>query len=234
MLEAGKKFRHLVQFTSGQPTSPFVYTLYNQDGDVVLTNSVAISIGQLSYLINIPAASNTLSKPLFEKMVIEWEYTTASAAVDGSISYIIHAPIEFPVNTANVRNMLGVDEDELPDSDINLFEGFMAFKQRLATTADLTPYTSSGDLNSFKIAKAIEAATALLLFPTLQVRLPKKYDSGTSAYERWTNIDWEALAEELETYLAAGLLVVDPDYDFYSDTAIFVLSDRGTDAITGA
>ena len=234
MLEAGKKFRHLVQFNSGQPTSAFVYTLYNQDGDVVLTDSVTIPVGQLSYLIQIPAVNNVLSKPLFEKMVIEWEYTTATEAVDGSISFIIHLPIGFPVDPSNVRNLLGVDEEELPDDDIKLFEGFMAFKQRLAADADLTPYIESGDLNSFTVAKAIEAATALLLFPTLQIRLPRKYDSGTSAYERWNNIDWESLAAELEALIGAGLVVITPEYDFYSDTAIFVLSDRGPDAITGA
>lgn len=234
MLEAGKKFRHLIQFSAGQPTSDLTYTLKNQAGDVVVTDTVAISSGQLSYLVEISADDNVLSTgALFEKMTLEWEYTTSTQAIDDSISYLLHIPIGFPVSHEGVRSLLGVNDEELPDSEINLFEGYLAFLTLVGETADLTPYASTGSLATYNVAKAIEACAALSVFPTLQIRLPRKYDSGTSSYERWNSIDWAALAGSLDELLGVGVEIVVPDFSYYDNTAIFVLSDRGPDAITG-
>lgn len=233
MFEAGKKFSYLIQFSSGQPTSSLVYRLTNQDGTVVLTNTVSITLGQLSYLVVVPAATNVLTKPLFEKMTLEWEYTTATEAISESVSYVIHTPIGFPVSKDGVRNKIGVTNEELLDEDINLFEGYLYFQNLVGADVDLTPYNDSGDINSFNIAKAIEAATALSMLPSLQIRLPKKYDSGTSAYERWNSIDWEGLAAELNAIIGTGLDTAVDEFEYYSNNAIFVLSDRGPDAITG-
>lgn len=234
MLESGSKFRHLVQFTSGQPTSDFTYTLYNQDGDVVLTETTPITLGQLSYVIEIPAIDNVISKPLFEKMRLEWEYDTADDAVSDSLTYTLHAPIGFPVTSEGVRDMLGVSDEELPDSDINLFEGFIAFRELIGTDIDLSFYQGTGDIDTFRIAKAIEASTALQLFPSLQIRLPKKYDSGTSSYERWNSIDWDLLRSEIANRVGIALALVNPSVELWPTIDIFVLSDVGTDAITGA
>lgn len=233
MIQAGKRFRHMVQFNSGAPTSDLTYTLRRNDGTVILTETVPISQGQLSYVIDIPAGSNSLVAPLFEELTLEWDYTTATEAIDDSISYLIHADIVFPVTNKGVRDLLGVTEEELPDSDINLFEGYMAFRKYIGESIDLTPYEDDGSFDAFKIKKAIEASAALQVFNTLQIRLPKKYDSGTSAYERWNSVDWAAMRAALEAHITAAYELVDPTADVYPLVDIFVLSDRGPDAITG-
>ena len=233
MLEAGKRFRHLVLFDTGAPTSDLTYTLKRADGTVILTETVPVSTGQLSYVIDIPAGSNTLLAPLFEELVLEWDYTTATQAVDGSLSYIIHASIGFPATNEGVRDMLGVNSDELPDNEINLFEGYMAFRHYIGEGVDLTIYEDDGSFDAFKIKKAIEAATALAVFNTLQIRLPKKYDSGTSSYERWNSVDWDAMRSGIESHMVAALEFIDPTTDVYPLVDIFVLSDRGPDPITG-
>lgn len=234
MLEAGKKFRHLIQFSSGQPTSALAYTLKNQTGDTVVTDSVAISSGQLSYLVEIAPQYNALSpNSLFEKFTLEWEYTTTTQAIDDSVSYLLHTPISFPVSEDGVRALLGVNDEELPDSEINLFDGYLSYLTLIGETADLTPFLSTGSLATYNITKAIEACVALTLFPTLQIRLPRKYDSGTSSYERWNSIDWAALATSLDELVGIGVEIAVPDFSYYDNTTIFVLSDRGPDAITG-
>lgn len=234
MIEAGTRFRHMVQFDSGAPTSDLIYTLTRADGTIILTETVPISQGQLSYVIDIPAGSNSLVAPLFEELTLDWSYTTADKAIDESLSYIIHADIVFPVTKAGVRELLGVNEDELPDNEINLFEGYMAFRKYIGESVDLTPYETNGSFDAYKIKKAIEAATALSVFNTIQIRLPKKYDSGTSSYERWTSVDWESMRLALEGHLTSALEMIDPDAEFFPLVDIFVLSDRGPDAITGA
>lgn len=234
MLEAGSKYSHLIQFVHGQPTSELTYTLYNQDGDVVLTNDVAISVGQVSYLVEIPGAENVMTKPAFEQMKLEWEYTTASEAITDSIHYTLRAPIGFPVTEDGVRRLLGVDKGELPDDEINLFEAHLQLKSQLTDETVLIPYIDAGSYDSYKITIAIEAMAALNVFANLQIRLPKKYDSGTSAWERWTTIDWGLLHANLLARVSDAFAVLEPDLELYPVTDIFGLSDRGTDAITGA
>ena len=139
----------------------------------------------------------------------------------------------FPVTKQGVRDLLGVTDEELPDNEINLFEGYMAFRKYVGESIDLTVYEADGSFDAFKIKKAIEASTALLVFNTLQVRLPRKYDSGTSSYERWNNVDWATMRAAIEAHLTAAYELLDATADVFPLVDIFVLSDRGPDAITG-
>lgn len=234
MLESGSKFAHLIQFTHGAPTSDLDYTLYNQDGDEVLSASVAVSSNQVSHLVEIAGSNNILSKPMFEQMKLEWSYTTATQAVTESVSYTIVARIPFPVTNDGVRKLLGVDRSELPDDDIDLLAAYMTFQANFLDPATLAIHEDAGTLIAYRVTGAIEAVAALAIFPTLQIRLPKKYDSGTSAYERWTTIDWALLYSGIASKISDALVLVDPTLDIFPVTDIFTLSDRGTDAITGA
>lgn len=234
MLESGSKSSYLIQFTHGQPVGDLDYTLYNQDGDEVFSASVPISTGQVSYLVEIAGINNILSKPMFEQMKLEWSYTTATQAVNESMTYTIVARIPFPATKDGVRNMLGVDSGELRDEEIDLLAAYMTFQANFLDPSVLTPHEDAGTLVSYRVTQAIEAVAALTVFPTLQIRLPKKYDSGTSSYERWTTIDWALLYSGIAQRISDALILVDPNLDIYPVTDIFTLSDRGTDAITGA
>ncbi len=231
-MESGTDLKHLVLFNKGQPTSNLTYTLFNQDGNIVETDSVSTNLGQMSYLIEIAGSSNTLSKPLYEQMKLQWSYTTADSAIVDSFKYLLHTPILFAVSKDSVRSLLGVNEDELTDQEIDLFAGYLAFLDKLPTGADLSAYENAGTFNSYRISGAIEASTALSIFPTMQIRLPKRYGSGTSEYERWTSIDWEALGAELSSKLMTGLNVIDPDLQLFELTDIFGLSTAPVDVIT--
>lgn len=234
MIEAGKKFRQLVQFLSGDLTSDFTYTLYNGAGAVVVTDTITIAAGTVSYVIEITEVQNTLNNPLFEQMTLEWSYTTATQAVDESLKYTIYLPIPFAVTHDGVRDMLGVNSDELSDSEIDFLSAYVKFRDEVGDSTDLSSYENAGNFDSYRITRSIEAAAAMAVFPTLQLRLPKKYDSGTSSYERWTTIDWEALANKINDAFNDGILVVDPAYEPFPLIDIFGLSDRGADPITGA
>ena len=234
MIEAGTGFRQLVQFLSGEPTTDFTYTLYNEAGGVVVTNTVTIPTGSVSYTIEITGAQNAITNPLFETMRLEWSYDTAEEAILDSVKYTVYAAIAFPADQDAVREFLGVNADELPDHEIDILKGYVKFRSEIGDTTDLSAYEGAGTFDSYRITKAIEAATALLLLPTLQIRLPKKYDSGTSSYERWTTMDWDALAAKISDAFNDGILVVDPAYEPFPIIEIFGLSVRDADPITGA
>lgn len=233
-METGTTLRHLVLFNKGQPTSDMTYVLTNQDGSTLDSGTVTISSGQVSHEIVIDAADNVISKPLIEQMKLSWSYTTATESISEEYRYRLHAAIEFPVSADSVRNMLGVCEEEVPDRDVDLLAGYLAFRQEVPATTDFTALASAGDFDTYRIATAIEAATALNLFTTLQVRLPRAYDSGTSSYERWNSIDWDTLQMELSTKFNDGLSVIDENIDLLDPSDVFGLSTPPTDVITGA
>ena len=125
-MQTGTSFQHLVLFDKGQPTSDLTYALYDQDNNLHTTDTVEVDEGQVSYLIEIDGAENTLGKPLFEQMKLQWSYTTATESVSDEFLYRLHIDTGFDVSEDNVRNMLGVDEEEIPNQDIDLFAGYLA------------------------------------------------------------------------------------------------------------
>lgn len=229
-------FTHIVEFASGSPTGAFSYSVYDDDGNIVdgLEDIVvSLGIGAISARIDVPASSNSVSKPLFETRTITWTYPTASGTVNGSKSYVIQKVIPFPATPEGVRQLLGITDNEVPDDRIDLMGAWLKFRVPF-TDADaaLTPYMTSGDETSYKITRAIEALAALEILPTLQLALAKRFDSGTNSYERWNKIDWEGLAATLNGYAREAVILVDPTLDLVI-TPIFVLSTR-PDPLTGA
>src|SRR5213595_2978633 len=109
-------FTQIVEFASGSPTGAFSYSVYDDDGNIVnsLENVViSLGMGAVSARIDVSAADNTVSKPLFETRTITWTYPTASGTVNGSTSYVIQKIIPFPATPEGVRQLLGVTEKEI-------------------------------------------------------------------------------------------------------------------------
>lgn len=234
MLEQNTPFSHLVEFTSGAPTGVFSYSLYDEDNiivDGIEDEEIAITPGQVSATITIPASANMVSKPWFERRKIVWTYSTTSGVVADSMSYSIRKAVPFPVTTEGVRVLLGVSDVEILDEHIDLLSAYFAFTELFDDDSVLDEFEISGDLTAFKITRAIEAVAALQLLPTLQLALARRKDSGTNQYERWNRIDWLALRASLDAIVFETVLLIDPTgaLDFFP---IFQLSIR-TDPFTG-
>lgn len=229
-------FTHIVEFTSGIPTGAFTYSLYDDEGNIVDSIEdveISLGIGAISARIDIPAASNTVSKPYFETRLITWTYPTASGTVNGSISYVIQKAIPFPATPEGVRQLLGITASEVPDDRIDILGAYLAFRKPMTDPdAALLPYLTSGDETAYLITRAIEALAALETLPSLQIALAKRFDSGTNSYERWTKIDWQMLEDRLIGYVQEAIIIIDPTLEF-AVSPIFVLSTR-TDPLTGA
>jgi len=229
-------FTHIVEFASGSPTGAFSYSVHDEDGSVVggLDNIVIpLGLGAISARIDVPADANQVSKPMFEKRSITWVYQTNSGTVNGSINYILQKEIPFPVTPEGVRQLLGVSDNEIPDERIDLLGAYVRFIRPFDDpSAALLSYFTSGDANSYIITRAIEAAAALELLPTLQISIARRFDSGTNSYERWNKIDWDALGAKLQGMIYEASILVQPTLELVI-SPIFVLSTR-TDPLTGA
>lgn len=235
MLESNTLFSHLVEFTSGAPTGVFSYSLFNEDGDIVggiEDETISLSPGAVSVVIDIPASANTVAKPVFERRTIVWEYDTTSGTVADNYSYSLRRAVPFPVTTEGVRALLGISEVEIPDYRIDLMAAYLAYTSMFEDDSVLTPYETTGDYTAFKITRGIEALAALYLLPTLQLALAKRKDSGTNQYERWNKIDWFELRGSLDNIVTESVILVDPTLEF-DFIPIFTLAIR-TDPFTGA
>lgn len=228
-------FTHIVEFASGAPTGAFSYSLYDEDGNIVdgiQDEVISLGVGAISARIDVAAASNIVSKPLFEVRTITWTYPTNSGTVNGSISYVVQKTIPFPATPEGVRQLLGVTDSEVPDDRIDLLGAYLEFRKPLNDPdLSLAPFVTSGDADAYAITRAIEALAALEVLPTLQIALAARFDSGTNSYERWTKINWEALALRLTGYVETATVIVEPTLEFVI-SPIFMLSIR-TDPLTG-
>lgn len=228
-------FTHVVEFASGSPSGAFSYSVTDEDGNIVngLQNVVvSLGVGAISARIEVPASANAVSKPLFEVRTISWTYPTNNGQVNGSKNYVVQKAIPFPATPEGVRQLLGITDDEIPDDRIDIMGAYLKFREPFDDPdAALLPYMTSGDADSYRITRAIEAMAALEILPTLQLALARRLDTGTNSYERWNRIDWERLAARLNGMVYEASIIVEPLL-VLAINPIFVLSTRN-DPLTG-
>ncbi len=229
---AGTPFAHELDFSTGLPTGAVVYSVLGNDGTPIVgydSVSVVPPVDALSILIVVPGSVNTVNTPLFEARTLTWTYPTANGVVNGRTRYRVEKDIPFPVSEDGVRTKLGVEDHELEDKDINLLLAYAALNEQFPLSA----YENSGNYNTLVVVNAIEAQAALDVLPSLQLAVAKSEDSGTNKYQRFTSIDWEGLAESLNTaiYRLQNLTGVGTSSVV---ATIFVATGPTTDRVTNA
>lgn len=223
---------YLVEFTSGTPSGVFSYSLTDEDGnDIILNEEITPTNGAVSVSITIPSSANQIDKPLFETRFLNWSYPTTNGVITGNYTYQIQKKVPFPCSYDGVRRKLGITDEDIPDSQIDLLTSYVEFDELFDGGLDI--YASLGNSTTLKIANAIEALAALKILPTLQLSIAKRYTSGTNEYERWTKIDWDILAGALSQIVYDVTVLIDPNQAYTLDT-LFTLGVRSPDPLTGA
>lgn len=221
----------LIEFTYGHPDGVVSWKLRGPDQAVITTGSVVIPVGAVSTYLRVPAEFNDLAPDQLSTFRdVEWTYDVNGAVVNGEARYIVEGRVPFGASADGVRTKLGIDDPaDLPDNEISLVNAYLDFREVVGDEA-----LSETSPSNIAVRNAIEASAALDLLPTLMVRLAKKEDSGTSAFQRM-DVDWAVLGASLESIILAGYVDVVPTYD---DTmgfgSLFLLASPETDAITGA
>jgi len=232
---AGSPFAHELDFSTGFPVGAVVYSVLDNNGQP-LPDHTDVSIdppeGAISLLLVVPGSANSVATPLFEGRTLTWNYTTLNGFVSDRVSYRVERPIPFPVSAEGVRTKLGVEPHEVPDRDIHLLLAYANFANRFAADA-LSAHENSGDYGALIITDAIEATAALMVLPSLRLRIARSESSGTNEYERFASIDWGALENSLLTTLNSGIRLVEPLANELGGVVLFYAVDR-TDPFPGA
>lgn len=204
-MRSGTAFTHLVEFV-GAVDGDLTWTLTDAAGGAVSNGTISPATGAVSAVIAVPALDNTLG--VGERLgarELAWSYSVASVTQTGFAQYRLEARIPFAVTAEGVRTKLGLgDIDDLRDEEIPLMRTYLTFEDRVGAVALAAV---SGDLATLLVVDALEAGAALLLLPTLQVRVAAKESSGTNQYARG-KIDWETLRGELLATVQLGEGVV--------------------------
>lgn len=210
------------------------YSLFDHVG-------VGMVVGQL---LSVPANHNYVAIPVqatdnfisvsrkFEKRLLAVSWQAGGQTYQVIRRYRI---IPMPIYTAlpiDVRTYLGLNDDELRDDEVDLFEAYLRLDETLLSGV-LDEALVSGTVTEQLANEAIVLTAVLKLIPSLRLRTPRDVSSGTDSFSRFTSVpDFDAIGA------AAAQRLRDISNDLgvqvpIDNTPVFVVLTVPTDAITG-
>lgn len=229
-MRSGDPFSVEITFDEGFPDAAISWKLVDGDNTQIATGNVTPAAGDVSSVILVSGAYNTLSGgALFGNRELSWSYAVGGLTKADQRRYDVEAFLPYGVSRDGVRTKLGLQKDEAPDDEIDLVTAYMEF-QSVVTAAVLSAVTDS--YAKLLVRHAVEALAGLKLIPSLQVRLAQKEVSGVSQYQR-AKIDWAEVAAYLNGLIANGYTALNPDLDPGLTGSIFLTVVRSPDAVTG-
>lgn len=190
----------------GQPVVPDVgsvmYTVRGNSGAAVsgLTDvPVTTQSDTTAVVITVAGLNNTLVKRTERRTVV------IRFAVGGQLYYLTRRYRVVPwlnhaVEPWAVRSFVGVNRQELGDSEIDLVHAYLEVEAVVGQTTFDTALAAGG-LTSDKANLAIKYRAVLDVLPSLQLKVAKAEDNGTMKFQRLDKIDFRSLHLE-----AAGRL----------------------------
>lgn len=233
MIWAGSPFAERIEFNTGAPVGAVSYQLLGNDGAPLIEDTLTPDPGALSCLIIIPGTENTCDLPYFENRTLTFSYVNADGLVTGRSPYRVQRPIPFVVGEDSVRAKLGVEKHELPNDNIDLVAAYIEFAAYFEEGA-LATHANAGTRATMLCSQAIEAMAALVVLPSLQLKIAQRESSGTNEYQRFAGTDWSSIEASLAAHIDRARAAVDGLFDTTGDGAFSFGTVTRTDAITGA
>lgn len=205
--------------TSGSSIS--VYVEFRKDGEFVIpdSNSIYLTIrgnngvaiggynkvlqsnpGLSTWLLTVSGIVNTVVSGIESRYVL-LEFTNGGVPCTFVCNYKLSPFLPILATPADVRNLLGVRDTELPDSEVDLYEAYFYLLRSNPLLASALVSTTDQSLHA---NKAIALQAALSMLPSMPVRAMKE-ESLSNAGQIRANIDWELLRASLEGDLGNSL-----------------------------
>lgn len=184
--------RILVEFTEGG--EPFIasaatWSLRGQDGALLSgPNTITLGLADVQTSIVISASLNTVLDGLeFEKRTLIVEATNAATTQVWTrrVAYRVLPWLNHSVTPDSVRALAGLDVQNLPDEDIDVFSAYLWLKSMLPD-GGLNSALINGGRTEVLANKALEARAVLDAIPSIANRMLKKRADGSIQAERFT------------------------------------------------
>ena len=207
---AGQAQAVILEFiVDGQPVVPdantIEFTAWDNEGLMIQkytfsqpSNSVPT---QMEVVMSL-SLSNIPPTTLFESRYLRADFKYNSKPYSVSGSYRLHHMIPMTVGPQSVRALVGADNDELPDRDIDLVEAYIELAASFGTNLDLALRRT--DNISIAANRAISLQAAIIRCPSLQSRLLKLEKADNAGYQR-AEMDFLKLEADLRNQLASAL-----------------------------
>ena len=208
-----------------------VWTLRDDTGAVV-GGYANVSLGNVegatTATILVPAAGN--QKPgnvVTAPRYVELRWTAAGGLQRRlQVPYRVIAWVGLSVDAADVRGLAGLNEAELPDSDIDLTAAALALREEIGT---------SFPSGTSQAQRLVCLRAFLDLKASLPLRVAGAMASDNVSFKRLASLDVEAVVAELEGEYDSLLASIAPNVAENSPTpTVFIKASSATDAITGA
>lgn len=220
----------------GEPFIPdadsVTWTLRSQSGAVVSGFvDVSVTTGPTDVQVNItiPALQNTISSGLlFEKRTIMVSALRGGKPWMHRVSYYVVPWSNHIVDAAYARSLVGLDDSDVPDSDLDIFNAYLVMSQRLGQT-EMEDALSSGTEQEMLVNRAIAARALLDAMPAISNRILKRRTDGSIQAERF-KFDRELMEAALRGHIDQAVLSV---FGETGESTLLFSFGAPTDPITG-
>lgn len=231
---AGKDVTLPVPLTyNGQPAVPdsgtAVLHVLGPDGSEVYTQNLMTGPTDAVIVVTVPAANNAITTS-FSRRTVMISAERAGIPFESIVVYRLVPAINYTVTPADVRGFLGVNENELPDQDVDLTAALMDLEFNF-TRATMTTALTSGEEAEVRANEAILYTAVLKLIPSLANRVAQEESDGALSFKRNSRKDFTEIRLAAQAGLSAAIAVISPVID---PGFAVLITTQDADPITGA
>lgn len=189
--------------------------------------SVTLAVDSTTTQLTVSAADNGIGSGMdFSNRYISVYFNHGGAQHRQELSYSLRPFVPLTVTEADVRKELGLDIEELPNKDIDLYKAYLLLNEDYQIATAL----QAGDLTNQAANMAVAIKAALEITWSLPFRAAVKMKSEDAAVDRMSEFDVLDIRIQLGRRLSSFLDIVEGTTS--TGTTTLVLSTP-TDAITG-
>lgn len=161
------------------------YALYDGTGvPLVVQEALTPEVEATGVSISIQAIHNVLAPDrAFERRIAVVNWTAEGRTFSVRAGYRVTELPLHSVTPEHVRVYLGINEDELRDSEVDLFSAYLNLEAALGRER-FEAALNAGTLLELRAERAIVLTAAAQLFPSLRFRIAQAKTDGTLKFER--------------------------------------------------
>jgi hypothetical protein len=208
-------------------------TLTKPDGSILAGyNNLAVTPDADTSNVVVPISAGANGKTLeYELRHLEIKFDYDGNTFRHAISYNIVDRINIPVSAQQVRNLVGLSDDEWPDEQIDILKAYYDVKAEPALNGiNVETLMDSGDAEVRNLLEAVTIKSALNFLPALELIAVQSQQADNTMFRRFEKVDFATLSNKLnQTYSRALTAVAEANYT----NLTYTTTGLGTDAVTG-
>ncbi|WMC09513.1 hypothetical protein PU634_10335 [Oceanimonas pelagia] len=165
--------------------------------------------------LTIPGTHHGLTDQSSQMMMVRCSFKVGGQPRQATLTYRIVEPLPIYVGSEEVRQVLGVTPDELPDHHIDIYQGYLQVQRDL----EQEPFGLGVDLEI--VNRMVCLAECRRQMVGLQNKMLAVYATDDQRQERLKKLDLEDLHERLSAEYYQ--LLANSGVDFYSDSLVLAV-----------